>query len=538
MSKWLSFAAAGIAAALATPGIAAAAINAPGCPALVQWSQSFDANARTSLSPSNRLAIHTELLGPKMEQVFGKPALQWVAEDFTQANNQFRACQGEAKKAKRNPEITTLETLRVAIVQSLAGTLYHVNAATTNADNELKAVLAQPPSRDLFRVLAAIRKVRPGGNQSNLVYADLDQMRVPFAQNGRNISITVRDGPASLGERMFQAVDKPYQELMPKVIAEADAALKAPPETPEGLRMIDGVLAQTKAELGRALPPEEIAKLEQTGQTKRAQIEDAIIAKEKARIDATPSGMEGLMALQQIGMSAPVQGVSATKVNDLKTHLLQRRETVVNGVVDQQIAKLDSFKGTLDGLREMDGFQLQMARQIEGLGSAAAATKFKSAADQKLSKLGRDAFPSFRSTVTGYPDSRVGMGNLDSTMRSLQPTLARLEPDVQKQYTDIAAKKQADIMAAIKAEDAKLAAMPLAGGKFVDPDGNAGIEFRNKTRAYIIMMGQMSEVEYELDGDKVILKSPRGNQVLVKDGVWLRGLMPGLDIRRVPDNIK
>ena len=155
MSKWLSLAAAGI--AVATAGSAAGAVNAPGCPTLVQWSQSFDANARTSLSPSNRLAIQTELLSPKMEQVFGKPALQWVAEDVTQANNQFRACQGEAKKAKRNAEITSLEALRVAIVGNLWGTLQHINAATANADNELKVVLAQPPSRDLFRDKTEIR---------------------------------------------------------------------------------------------------------------------------------------------------------------------------------------------------------------------------------------------------------------------------------------------------------------------------------------------------------------------------------------------
>jgi hypothetical protein len=101
-------------------------------------------------------------------------------------------------------------------------------------------------------------------------------------------------------------------------------------------------------------------------------------------------------------------------------------------------------------------------------------------------------------------------------------------------HLDAAAARRGEIVAAVEKEDARLAKLPLAGGVFAEPDGGAKLEFRSNKRVYITMFrDQTMEGEYEEDGDRVIIRTPRNNDVLKRDGAWLRG--GGLNVKRQPD---
>ena len=65
--------------------------------------------------------------------------------------------------------------------------------------------------------------------------------------------------------------------------------------------------------------------------------------------------------------------------------------------------------------------------------------------------------------------------------------------------------------------------MPLPGAVFVDRDIDAKLEFRNASRLYMTVFNQTTEAEYELDGDRLIIRLPTGNQVLTRQGAWIRG---------------
>jgi len=62
-------------------------------------------------------------------------------------------------------------------------------------------------------------------------------------------------------------------------------------------------------------------------------------------------------------------------------------------------------------------------------------------------------------------------------------------------------------------------------GTYAAPDGNGSLELRDNGKAYLTLFGNTVASEYEVDGDKVILKGPLGSQVLTRKGKDLVGLM-------------
>jgi hypothetical protein len=86
------------------------------------------------------------------------------------------------------------------------------------------------------------------------------------------------------------------------------------------------------------------------------------------------------------------------------------------------------------------------------------------------------------------------------------------------------------IVQAVEAENARLAALPLPGGVFVDRHGPR-FEFRGKSRVYMTMSKDVViEAEYEEDGERVIIRVPQGNMVFTRSGAWIEG--QGLKLKR------
>lgn len=60
----------------------------------------------------------------------------------------------------------------------------------------------------------------------------------------------------------------------------------------------------------------------------------------------------------------------------------------------------------------------------------------------------------------------------------------------------------------------------LSGKKYTSNSGSTAVEFKSGNKAYLTNMGQTAEVDYEIDDDKVKLKTPMGTMILTheKDG--------------------
>jgi hypothetical protein len=83
-------------------------------------------------------------------------------------------------------------------------------------------------------------------------------------------------------------------------------------------------------------------------------------------------------------------------------------------------------------------------------------------------------------------------------------------------------------------DNARLAKLPLEGAVYADPGAGAKLEFRPRKRVYITMLNLHTvEGEYEVDGERVIIRTPSSNEVFTREGGWLRN--PMLRLRRLPE---
>jgi hypothetical protein len=64
-------------------------------------------------------------------------------------------------------------------------------------------------------------------------------------------------------------------------------------------------------------------------------------------------------------------------------------------------------------------------------------------------------------------------------------------------------------------------------GRYATEDGLGDLEFESGGRVYMTMLGGTVACEYEVDGDRVIVKGPHGSHVLKREGDRLEG-GPGL----------
>ena len=634
-----------IAAATLYPVLADAAIKVPACPALAAWVAKFDANDKVALSQTNRnLWLHGLLLSRDTEQLFGQPALKWTAEDLAAADKQVVACWNEARRGgpARAAEVKALEGFRGGAVRQFGGVLQVAAASDKRIDESLAALLAQPPSRDLLRALAAVGKAQ-GGAAEGWAAANADLGGVPNGpsrQQAAILLVALRDGLTTSGERVFAPVAKRLDEVRPTAVAEAAAALATPPGTPEGLRALDALLARTKTELGKSLSPADLASLDAAAATRRSAIEDEILAGETTKIAAVPPGLPGLAALQAIqaspiaaalsppgvatlrqraaerrdaledemlaeettklasvpvgppGLAAvqaiqtgPVatalsppraatlrqraderRGVIVVGIVDAQIALLEqfpttiaglrdletyrgnavralqtiapapevarfaeaataRREALGSAIVDQQVAELDRFKGSLVGLSELESFRAGVVQALQQAGGARNAARFIDAASARTDVLAREALPEFRSKLGTIPANEEGMNAFHALMTTIDPTFERMEKGLQAQYGELAKTKLAALEKGVAEEDARLQALPLAGATYADVErSGAKFEFRDDKRLHMTMgaMGTF-ESEYRVDADRVTIVQfmGAGSMVMFRRGAYL-----------------
>jgi len=626
------------------PALADAAIKVPTCPALAAWVGKFDANEKVALSQTNRnLWLHGLLLSKDTEQLFGQPALKWTAEDLAAADKQVVACWNEARRGgpARTAEVKSLEAFRGGAVRQFGGVLQVAATSDKRIDESLAALIAQPPSRDLMRALAAVGKAQGGAEGWAAANADLAGVpNGPSRQQAAILLVALRDGLTTSGERVFAPVAKRLDEVRPTAVAEAAAALATPPGTPEGLRALDALLTRTKTELGKSLSPADLASLDAAAATRRAAIEDEILAGETTKIAAVPPGLPGLAALQSLQASPIAAALSAPGVATLRQRAAERREALEDGmlaeetaklaavpvgpgglaavqaiqtgpvatalsppraatlrqraderrgaivvgivdaqialldqfpttvaglrdlevyrgnavralqtiapapevarfaeaatarrealgstIVDQQVAELDRFKGTLVGLSELESFRAGVVQALQQAGGSRNATRFIDAASARTDVLAREALPEFRSKLGSLPANEEGMNAFHALMTTIDPTFERMEKGLQAQYGELAKAKLAALEKGVAEEDARLQALPLPGATYADVErSGAKFEFRDDKRLHMTMgaMGTF-ESEYRVDADRVTIVQfmGAGSMVMFRRGAYL-----------------
>lgn len=523
-------------------GAAEAAIKPVSCAALVKFGQEIDARQVVPVGQGQgRLALPAAYMSPRAEQLFGQPTLDWTPDDVAAAIKMAGDCSNEAKRAKRRDDIQAL----TAVWQSLAqvrSTLGSIAATNQKIDQRLKALLEAQPSRPTLVSLVVVATAARDGSADALQKGDkaLRDHSVqinawhPVHSQAQAILGLLADAPAKSRQMLVPAVEKRTAEVRQWVVDDVKASIDATPESPDGLKALGNSVAKTKAELAAWLPSSDLASFDSMAEARRNAIEDALLAKEMARIDAAPPNADGLNRLR-MAQAGPVKAaLSPARVASLDKRMAARHDEIGKAVTDEQIKRLDQFPATMAGLRDLDAFRSNTSNGLQALAGPDFAARFQEAAVKRASKIGEESFGPFRKAIADIPENEQGLATFDAALAEIRGPIGTLDANVRSRYLEAATKRREAIVAAIAKEDARLAKLPLVGAVFADKDAGAKLEFRNKTRVYItVLQDQTAEGEYEVDGDKVIIRTPRSNDVFKRDGAWLRGAM--LNLKRQPE---
>ncbi len=534
--------------AIATVGLAslvfptageAAAIKSPGCADLAAFGREVDLKQATPINKAEgRITIPTALAGPKVQQLFGVPALAWTPDDVAAASKLITDCGNQAKKAK---DTVTYQGLQAAWAG--VGAIRQTTGAIAGNQQKLeqwhKTLLQDEPSRPAVVVLTILSDAKDGtaaGIKRVLQELKDHSTRVngwsPVHTHAQNFVTALNDAPTAAWDPLFPPLEKRAEELRRWAMKDAGDALAAVPMTPDGLRLLDNAVKKNKLELTGGLTPAQLADLDLAGAARRNAIEDDLAAKELAQINNAPANEQGLNALRA-EQASPVRALlAANRVAALNTRLAARRDEIGNAVADEQIKRLDPFPDTLAGLREIDTFKNNTGRGLETLAGPAPAQRFREAATKRATEIGKAAFVTFNKALGEMPATAEGLTALDGALEQVRGPVGSLDASVRSQYLDAASKRRAEIVEAVQKEDARLAKLPLSGAVFAEPGGDgAKLEFRSGSKVYVtVFKDQTIAADYETDGDKVIVKLPGGNQVLTRDGAWIKG--SGMNLKR------
>ena len=424
-------------AAAASSSQSQAAITSPSCTDLAKLGTEIAPGQVVPINDTpSRLTLPAVFAGPRLQQVFGAPALSWSQADLAAAIKVTGDCAATAKKERKAPETQALTALWQSL-GAVRSTLGAVAATEPKIDAGLKTLVEAAPSRAALDALMVTASVRGGGADAMQKSAkDLKDSSVrlnawePVHTQAQNLVAALRDVPTASWARVFPPVDKRIGEVRQWVMDDAMAKINAVPETVQGLGALDPMTKKNQAELAAALPEADLAKLAAAAVTRRGNVEDALVNQEAARIDALPATPDGLNQLRA-AQAGPVRAaLSAPRGATLDGKIAARRDAIGAAVTDEQIKRLDQYPATMAGLTDLTVFKTNTARGLEGLAGPAAAARFSEAATLRSTKIAEDALPPFEKALAELPLTDDGLAELDNALEQIKQPIQSLEPAI------------------------------------------------------------------------------------------------------------
>lgn len=514
----------------------AVALEKPDCDSYAAWAMTLDKKDKWQLNSVNkRLNLPALYKSPQVENLFGKPALSWTRADVKAAIKQAKTCGREARKAKRKKERLAFRNIASSLHNRLNGFLGRSVQIQLGLDQAWAKLNEAPVSRQKLLAFGALHQMSAGGGLDPVYWRVISGSREPAYHAAVGVVTSLRDLPDTATEKLRPEIDHKFDALRAPVVAAVQEELNASPATLEGLKGLRANLAATRKELGTALTEDDLAALDQAAADRGRAIEDALLAEQIAAIKATPESVDGLNAVNSILAGPVTAALTEPRLGTLRQAAVDRRQAIGDVVIDSETTKLADFPATLDGLHQLRSFEAQVLARLDENRTGLSLTGFKHAVVERFAVLGRDALSDYKNALAALPEDETGLKALARFDSRNAAVIKRIRRSTRQQYQAAHDQRQAALTEAVVKENTRLAALPLAGGVFAEHKGPRFEFSEKKERVYMHMAGDVTVAgEYETDGDKVILKFPQANMVFQRDGAWLKG--NGLELKRQPDS--
>jgi hypothetical protein len=109
------------------------------------------------------------------------------------------------------------------------------------------------------------------------------------------------------------------------VVTELQASIEATPSSLEGLKALDSSVAQTRNDLGAVLTEQDWTALDAVASKQREAIETTLLNAELAKLDAAPQTLQGLSTVSAIDAGPVHPALSARNASTLEKAGAKRR---------------------------------------------------------------------------------------------------------------------------------------------------------------------------------------------------------------------
>ncbi|WP_439580457.1 hypothetical protein [Elioraea sp.] len=348
-----------LASALAYAVPAQAQLATPSCDALATWAQGYSVqdgwrpNALTG-----RAAFAALFADESTTTLFGKPVLEWNAEEAQALGPVLQACASEQARARNTAARSALNTLRTQVTREVPRYLTALTEARQTVTRSLETLEAADGSLLLLYLYLAL---------AEMPAADADQRANQFAARQPQ-------GPARDAARA----------LIP--------ALRTLPE----------------AEIGRAVHPAATARIP----TLRREVREALV-QEIEGVEASPGGLRLLDRYAQTLQRDYAPGLGAEETQLAEAALGARRSGIGESIRDDLIRQAGETPLTLQGRQLLARFEQQVQRQYPDTIGEAGMAAVLAAIGQRRAEIGETIRDEIVRQVQASPLSIAGAQMLD-----------------------------------------------------------------------------------------------------------------------------
>jgi len=343
-----------------------------------------------------------------------------------------------------------------------------------------------------------------------------------------------------VSNHMYPTLTEKRASLSKAVIVSEVSKLAAGPETLDGLNALETLAAKYVKVDRLFLAPADIRTLDKAISGRKAQIDAVLERNLDAQIAAITDDAGGLKQLRMVSGGAVVAALEPQQREAIIAKVGQRRNAILDTLSAKDIAHLDTYPLTLDGLSKLTADRRKVHGNTTVIGQVRLA-RFDAAAEKRAAAIGSAALYSFKKMLSVVPDTNAGLTQISAIEAKYGAAFGILPANLKEQYLKAIEGRKGKIGEAIKAESARLAALPLLGGVFEDKKVGVTLTFRSPTHAILEVnsangsnatANAMYDVTWEKSGGMVILHgTPQGSPVFLRKGDALVG--NGLDLVRL-----
>lgn len=491
---------------------AEATLSMPECRALTAWVEG--ANWSVAWSPNmigSRVRLAAPFFTADAERLFGKPMLNWTAEEAAGLDRHLHHCVVEMASVGRMDVISLFVNVRNPLFFYVRDYLLARAQARQNARQAAEAISAASPSLPLLAFVHALLAASASPDTYGTAARLAQQVEQPAGGHARDLVAALRDLPTV----EIDAITSPFTARIERLRAEVIRALAQ--EIASAPISLDGLAALSR--LAEAVGEHRAA----IGEGAFASTERAIAERHQAAADevareiaAVPTTNEGMSALTEISgaVRSRYRELGPAHVEALERAIEAQREVIRTANLDAVLADI--------GRAPLDESGFEVLTRIWSQSRAvplswAGRQRVVSAAEARRGAIADALAARLESQLAALPASEEALDVIDYQMPSAIQVWG-VSPGALQRFNHAAAARRAQIVAQLNRADSG-----SVRGRIYERQGMT-LEFVDRTRVFVkegpwTLAGTYTEES----GGRIVVTVDGRSVVLTREGNRLVG---------------